>query len=134
MTSPYYKELSLGVFDKQLVGEEPGTNGRDARLDGGESRFFRRDGTGFKRKIDLCIVGIAVHVGEVGPNKIEKKAGIETKEKRTKTRTLRNSVFNRDIGGIRTLYRDELSTTREVRFKPRQRRATNAEMRLETIE
>ena len=91
------------------VGEEPGTDRRDARLDGGESRTFRRDGTGFKRKIYPSIVGIAVHVGEVGPNKVEKRTNIETKEKRTKTRTLRNSVFNRDIGGIRTLYRDELS-------------------------
>ena len=71
LTSPYYKELSLGVIDKQLVGEEPGTDRGDARLDGGESRFFRRDGTGFKRKIDLSIVGIVVHVGEVGPNEVE---------------------------------------------------------------
>ena len=50
-----------------------------------------------------------MHVGEVGPNKVEKRTGIEAKEKRTKTRALRNSVFNRNIGGIRTLNRDELS-------------------------
>ena len=128
-------KLSLGVIDKQLVGEEPGTDRRDARLDGGESRIFRRDGIGFKRKIDLSIVGIAVHVGEVGFNKVEKRTGIETKEKRTKTRTLRNSVLDQNIGRIRTLNQDELSPTREVRFKPRQwRRTTYAEMRLETIE
>ena len=75
-----------------------------------------------------------MHVGEVGPNKVEKRTGIDTKENRTKTRTLRNSMFSRDIVEIRTLYRDELSPTREVRFKPRQRRVTNAEMRQETVE
>ena len=112
-------ELSLGVIDKQLVGEEPGKDRSDARLDGGESRIFRRDEPGFKRKIDLSIVGIAVHVREVGPNKVEKRSGIETKEKRTKRRTLRNSSTSRDIGGIRILYRDELSPNGEERFKPR---------------
>ena len=97
LTSPYYKELSLGLIDKQLDGEEPRMNNRDARLEGGESRIFRRDGIGFKRKIDLSIVGVAVHVGEVGPNKVEKRASIEAKEKRTKTRTLRNSVLDLPI-------------------------------------
>ena len=75
-----------------------------------------------------------MHVKEVVPNKVEKRTGIEAKEKRPKTRTLRNSVLDRDFGRIRTLNRDELSPTREVRFKPRQKSITNAEMRLETIE
>ena len=44
-----------------------------------------------------------MHVGEVGSNKVEKRNGIETKEKRIKTRTLKNSVFNWDIGGINPL-------------------------------
>ena len=91
LTSPYYKELSLGVIDKQFVGEEPGTDRRDARLDGEEGRFFRGDGIGVKGKIGLSIVGIAVHVGEVAPNEVEWRTGIETKEKRTKTRTPMNS-------------------------------------------
>ena len=94
LTSPYYKELSLGVIDEQLVGEESGADRRNARLYSGESRISRRVGTGFKRKIDLSIVGIAVHVGEVGPNKVEKRTGIETKEKLAKTRTLWNSHWS----------------------------------------
>ena len=42
---------------------------------------FRRDRIGFKRKIDLSIVGIAVHVGDVRPNKFERRTGIEAKDK-----------------------------------------------------
>ena len=54
----------------------------DIRLDGSESRFLRRNRIGFERKINLRIICIEVHVGEVSLNDIQEWASERVKRRR----------------------------------------------------
>ena len=49
---------------------------------------------------------------EVGPNKVERRTGIETKEKRTKTRTLKKLCWTGTLGNQNPLARPIVSYQR----------------------
>ena len=119
-----YKELSFGVIDKQPVVKKPRSEIRDTGLDGSESRFLRCNRIGFERKINLSIIGIAVHVGEVRLNGIKERAGIKGEEKRTEGSLRQNQIrfypefrFSRHSRKIRASYLTGVSRKSKPRME-----------------